>query len=226
MVIINIMGGSGVGKTETSMFLMTLLNKIKANHFFVPETAKRLILTDEIDKLNDQYSVSREQYIMLKKLDQVDNILNCDKKNYVVFENSLLISLFYNFYNEKNINNKNSNEVIFKKWFTEFENMVFFLKRNKKYNYSTVGRFESLENAKIIDKLMLKCVKQLHDIIIIPSNLNSKKKAYLILIHLYCLLNDNEKKKAKEKILKFINKIKNNMVKNYFSNMVCMRNIK
>lgn len=172
-VVINLVGGSGVGKTTTSILLVSYLYFLGLKTDLIQESAKRYIITEQSKMLDDQYKITKEQYLLLKfsPLEKIP-----------VFDNSLLISRFYNYYNKNNINNKEVNDKIFENWYNEFDNIVFYLLRNENIPYTKNGKTEDYPEAKLIDEKMLDYVTKIEkNIVIVPREMDSSEKAFFIL---------------------------------------------
>lgn len=143
--VINIISGPGTGKSVMASFLFGELKIEGFDTELVQEYAKKLIRRNEEDKLNNQYSISEEQYKELKENDGIE---------YIVTDGSLLHGLVYNRINKNNISNVIKTEKQILKWYNKFDNIVFFLERDGNIKYTTNSRLETEDEAKKIDNYL------------------------------------------------------------------------
>lgn len=167
--VINFVGGPGTGKSlmTAQTFIEMKLNGIPVD--IVPEFAKKIVWTNQLELLNDQYYVSEGQY----------NLLNEVKGNipYIITDGSLLHGLVYNQIYEKNLIQMKKNEQAILNWFYEFKNIVIFLERNPIHGYESMGRTQDKEQAEELDKRFIEELEKWN----IPytkmkSDLNNAKK--------------------------------------------------
>ena len=140
MIVVNLFGGPGCGKSTGAAYVFSRLKEAGVNVELVTEFAKDLTW-DKSDALNDQLYVFANQF---------HRLYQCKKSgvDVVVTDSPLLLS---NLYREK-LN------PFFAKPFTDyveycaavFDNLNFFIRRVKPYN--PCGRHEDEESARAMDK--------------------------------------------------------------------------
>jgi len=142
--VINFFGGPGIGKTITSCLLFA---KLKMNGHvaeFVPEYAKTLVWKKDYETLKNQYYVSRKQYSKISILkDHVD---------FIITDSPIALGIYYNRFYPDNVSDKQKTEEMIISSYHEFDNVNFFLRRNKDEIYEQRGRLQTEEEAKKIDE--------------------------------------------------------------------------
>jgi hypothetical protein len=139
-LIVNILGGAGVGKSTMSGSLFGMLKRDGYDVEYVQEFAKKLTWEKNFQALEHQYYVSGTQMYM-------QNMLN-GKVEASITDSPILLGLLY--LNEKNDLIKKSFERFIIESFRSQDNMTFLLKRVKEYNPN--GRNQTLEESKVIDE--------------------------------------------------------------------------
>lgn len=182
-VVINIIGGPGIGKSIITAKVFALLKELGFLTEIVLEKAKETVWKKKFKKLNNQYKTSKKQYKSFK--------LYNHNVNFIVTDGSLLHGLVYNKININNISNKEKTEKKIIKWFNEFDNIVFYLKRNKKIKFEQQGRIQNLKEAKKIDKLLL---NELLSNEIKFNLINVNKKCYKKIVDITLLENEIKRK--------------------------------
>jgi hypothetical protein len=142
-VVVNFIGGAGVGKSLMSALTFAELKMRHLNSEIVSEYAKNLVWQNRLDELDNQYQVSYEQYRMIKPLDNVVDYIICDSP--------LLVGVFYNRYHKTNVCNIEKTERMIKSKMSEFKNVYIFLERNLEYPFTQEGRLQNENEAKEID---------------------------------------------------------------------------
>lgn len=149
--IINIIGGPGAGKTVTTSLLYAKLKIAGMSVEYVPEYAKKLVLSRKFDLLDNQYYVSDKQY---QKLSSVYG-----RVQYVITDGSLLHGLYYNRYNPTNVSNIYLTENKIIEYYNSFNNINIYLTRGD-FPYEKNGRYQSEEEARIVDIQMKEVIDE------------------------------------------------------------------
>lgn len=148
--IINIVGAPNAGKSTLSAEIFVALKKLHMNVEHINEYVKQLVWQEKFDKINDQYYLARNQVKILESVVKKVDISICDSP--------LIISAFYNEYNNENMSNvKKTREFIFDKikyFETIAENVYIFLERDTSIPYMEVGRIHNEDESKEINALM------------------------------------------------------------------------
>ncbi len=143
MVVINLFGGPGSGKSTTAagLFFKMKLDKNIRSVELVTEFAKELIYAGRTKELNDnQLYVTAEQYGRIQRLrDQVD---------YIITDSPLIQGLMYipdNYFT--------SFPSLLKEIYNSFDNFNIFINRVKEYK--TYGRDRTEEESDLISQNVL-----------------------------------------------------------------------
>jgi len=151
-VVINILGGPGVGKTTTASELFSLLKRKGFEVENVSEFAKELVWENRSAAFNDRLYMHAEQN---HRLIQMNGHLD-----YIITDSPLILTSIYNHYYLKKAYptsyNKMIDEVVKQTW-SLYNNKVFLLPRVS--DYHNLGRRENEKEAKDIDKLINKYLK-------------------------------------------------------------------
>jgi len=141
--LINIISGPGAGKTTICALLFAKL-KIKGYTIeYIQEVAKHLVWEEDFELLDNQYWVSNRQF----------TLLNClqGKVDLIITDGCLLHGIYYNRFNQNNVSNVEKTEQLIVNSFKKFNNINIFLERGN-YPYEQVGRYQTEDEAKSIDK--------------------------------------------------------------------------
>lgn len=141
MLVINLFGSPGTGKSTLSAYIFSKLKLMGVNCELVSEFAKDLVWEENYTALENQLYISGHQSYKLSKLK--------GKVDVVIVDSPLILGGFYN--HDENIN-EDLNKLLLK-IFNSYNNMNFFLKRVKKYN--PVGRIQTEEESNEIAKELL-----------------------------------------------------------------------
>lgn len=145
--VINLVAGPGSGKSTTAAGIFYELKRQDINAELATEYAKDVVWEKSTAKLGNQVYIMAKQHHRLWRLkDQVDVI---------VTDCPLFLSLYYGKKQSQNF------EALALELFHDFDNEVFFIGRQKKYN--PMGRIQTEEKAKEIDVELLELLKK-HDI--------------------------------------------------------------
>jgi nicotinamide riboside kinase len=149
--VVNFISGAGAGKSLISSLVYAELKMMHKSVEIVPEVAKWLIYRGELEKLNDQYYVSSEQYKMIKALD--------GKVEYVIGDSGIFTGMYYNRAYKSNMSDIEKVEKMIWTRNNEFQNIYIYLERNTEYPFENEGRVHNEEESKVVDielKEMLK----------------------------------------------------------------------
>lgn len=168
--IINLFGGPGVGKSTTATGVFSHLKQKGYVCEYVSEYAKDLTYNQSVSLLSNQIHVFGEQFTRQYRL--------IDKVDYVITDSPLLLSsMYYEYYFDKSNQSLFSEEYkkmaidFYDRTFLEFNNINFFIRRNKPY--VKVGRNQSEDEAKNIDMAIYNKLTKLNIEYIETNSLNS-----------------------------------------------------
>jgi len=141
-LVVNLFAGPGTGK---STMMANIFAKLKWNGIdceMCPEFAKDKVWEGSAHILDNQFYVSGKQYHRLKRL--------YGKVDVIITDSPLLLGLYYG--------NKEPKEFrdLLVYYFNTFNNLNIFLERIKVYN--TNGRLQTEDEARAIDKEIMKIV--------------------------------------------------------------------
>lgn len=144
-VVINLYGGSGLGKSTTAALIFGELKLMGKEAELVMEYAKEWAWEGRRITPDDQEHISDEQFQREERL--------YNKVNYVVTDSPLLLGPVYEkFYSGED----KSREMVLNRMREHEKNGVryvnFFLSRNKPFNPK--GRFETEDQARSVDKFL------------------------------------------------------------------------
>lgn len=167
-IVINLIGGPGVGKSLIAGLLFSELKILNYSVEYIQEYVKFLIWSNHIDKIHNQYQVVQKQYQLLKNID--------GQVNFIVTDGSLLHNLYYNKADNENVSNIEKTELFAKKCLGEFNNIFILLDRGN-YKFEQVGRIHTEEESIKIDKELKKILDELNiEYITITSDKNNISK--------------------------------------------------
>lgn len=150
MIVVNLYGGPGSGKSTTAAGVFHELKVRGVNAELVTEYAKDKVWDKSLNMLDNQLYIAAKQYHRQWRLiDQVDVI---------VTDSPLLLGLYYNrAYNPKGITARKHIAPIFEsltlELYKSFENVNYFLNRTKPYNPK--GRVQTEEQSIKIDQAII-----------------------------------------------------------------------
>ncbi len=149
-LVINAYGGPGAGKSTAALDIVSSLKKRGIVAEYVSEYAKELVWEGNTELLNgtseNQHILLQEQYNRQKRL-----IGKCD---IIVTDSPLILNINYN----KELTSEYRDEVV--SLYNEFNNFEFVIKRDES-QYEEAGRLQTLDEAKILDKEILKNLDEL-----------------------------------------------------------------
>jgi len=145
--IINLFGGPSVGKSLIALELTALMKKKGCNVELVPEYAKELTFEERFNILEqDQIYIFAKQHRRILRLkDQVE---------YIVTDSPILLSVIYASINLKNMFDVKMFQDLVLNINNNYNNMNVLLERNCEYKYKQEGRYQTEEQAKIVDDLL------------------------------------------------------------------------
>lgn len=144
-VVINVIGGPGVGKSVTSSLIFVELKIRGYSCELVQEYAKSLVWQKDFDTLNDQYHVSKTQFKLIKSVDGF--------VRFIVTDGPLPHGLYYNRFNKTNNSNIENTEKMILDCYSKLKNINIFLERGD-FPYEECGRIQKEEEAKEIDHVL------------------------------------------------------------------------
>ena len=136
-IVINLFGGPCTGKSTCAAYLFSQLKVLGYNVELVTEFAKEKAWENNTKAVEDQLYILGEQS---------HKMTICQKDvDIIITDSPLLLSILYN--HDERLTNNFNNTVL--DVFHSYNNLNFYLERNKKYNAK--GRFQSEKEAKSID---------------------------------------------------------------------------
>jgi hypothetical protein len=139
LLLVNLYGGPGCGKSTGMAYLFSHLKMAGVNCEMVPEFAKELVWEERFKTLSDQIYVFGKQQKRIKMLE--------GKVDVVITDSPLLLSLHYG----KDLSSS-FNQLVFETY-SQYDCMSFLLKRVKEYNPN--GRMQTEDQAKDIDVALI-----------------------------------------------------------------------
>lgn len=134
-LVVNLLAGPGSGKSTTAAGIFYHLKQQDVNAELVTEYAKDIVWQGSTNLLANQVHILGEQYLRLWRLrDQVDVIIT---------DCPLFLCLYYGSKQYDSFKN------LAWELFNEFDNLNYFINREKKYNPK--GRVQNEEKARKID---------------------------------------------------------------------------
>ncbi|WQJ53371.1 MAG: thymidylate kinase [Wendovervirus sonii] len=144
LIVINLMGGPGTGKSTTAAGIFNKLKKMGVDCELATEYAKDKVWEENYKILSDQIYVFGKQQHRLYRLK--------DKVKIAITDSPLLLSIIYD----------QSNNEFLKKLvldvFNSYENINFYIQRN--VDYVEEGRCQNAAEAVIVDD---KCIKLMEE---------------------------------------------------------------
>lgn len=141
MILINLFGAPGAGKSTGAAYIFSKLKMHGINAELVTEFAKDKVWEESKAVFNNQAYIFGKQYFKISRC--------ADKVDVVVTDSPLLLSLVYN--NDPVLGEEFNNLV--RKVFNSYNSRNYYLQRTKEYN--PVGRFQNeAESDQIGDKIL------------------------------------------------------------------------
>lgn len=160
MLLINLFGGPGCGKSTTATGVFSKIKQAGINAEYVSEYAKDKVWDRHEAIFDNQIYVFAKQHHRIFRLDgQVDMVIT---------DSPLLLSSYYN--RDNTIVGKTLDKLIVE-IHNSFETMNVFLNRVKEYN--PMGRMQTENESKLIDR-NLKTMLDIHEISVVEYDGNSE----------------------------------------------------
>lgn len=157
LLVVNLFAGSGAGKSTISAGVFHTLKQLEVNCELVTEYAKDLVWDEAYKVLHDQLYIFAEQNHRLARLKY--------KVDVVITDSPIFLSLIYNkIYLNEGEEYSGHFEDFIKETFDRYDNLNYYLVRNKTYN--PIGRMQNEAQAKEIDKQVQKWL----DVYEVPYN--------------------------------------------------------
>lgn len=137
MLLINLFGGPGAGKSTGAAYIFSQLKMAGVNAELVTEFAKDKVWEGNKEVFKNQAYIFGKQYFKISRC--------ADKVDVIITDSPLLLSIIYN---DNPILGDSFNETV-KNVFSSFNSMNYILTREKEYN--PIGRNQTEDEAKEVD---------------------------------------------------------------------------
>jgi len=144
-LVINILGGPGVGKTTIASQLFAVMKCLGKDVELVSEFAKELVWEKRNEAFNDRLYMHAEQNHRLMMMNGA--------LDFIITDSPLILTSVYNRYYLDDVHSKEYNQMIdtvTSQTWNLYDNITFYLERD--VHYDTNGRRESLKEACEIDE--------------------------------------------------------------------------
>ena len=144
-VVINIIGGPGIGKTTVASELFAMLKKLNYEVENVNEFAKELVWEGRDNTFKDRLYMHAEQNHRLMQMN--------GKLDFIITDSPLVLTSIYNDFYLKDQQTKEYNDMIHnvvETTWNYYNNKTYLIVRDTAYQ--SVGRRENEEEASIIDR--------------------------------------------------------------------------
>lgn len=143
-LVVNCYAGPGAGKTTCAWDVAAELKKRGINCEYVPEYAKELVWEGDLEKLNNQEQLFKEQARRLERLR--------DKVEVIVTDSPILMSHVYGKNNSPEFTARINSE------YDRYYNFNLFIKRGKEFHQE--GRVQNLDESKELDYKIRRMLKE------------------------------------------------------------------
>lgn len=141
-VVVNLIGGPGVGKSILTSEIFAELKRRFVSAEISPEYIKKKLREGAIKAVESQiYIFGKQQYQLFSMKDEVDVI---------VTDSPFIFCSIYDKTNNQELKNLIMTE------YEKYDNLNFFILRDKDVPYEQEGRYQDASGAKEVDKKMLK----------------------------------------------------------------------
>lgn len=137
MLLINLFGGPGAGKSTGAAYIFSQLKMAGVNAELVTEFAKDKVWEGNKEVFKNQAYIFGKQYFKISRC--------ADKVDVIITDSPLLLSIVYN---DNPVLGDSFNETV-KNVFSSFNSMNYILSREKEYN--PIGRNQTESEAKEVD---------------------------------------------------------------------------
>lgn len=137
MLLINLFGGPGAGKSTGAAYIFSQLKMAGVNAELVTEFAKDKVWEGNKEVFKNQAYIFGKQYFKISRC--------ADKVDVIITDSPLLLSIVYN---DNPVLGNSFNETV-KNVFSSFNSMNYILSREKEYN--PIGRNQTESEAKEVD---------------------------------------------------------------------------
>ena len=144
-VVINLIGGPGSGKSTAAAELFASLKKAGRSCEVAWEFSKDKLFEESLRVLDDQIYIFGKMYHKIYRL--------LDKVEFIITDSPLPISLYYN---------KEESQYFDKfivEQYNKFNILMYFIERDDSH-YETVGRTQTFEESKEIDKNIIQLLRK------------------------------------------------------------------
>jgi len=168
-VIINFMGGPGVGKSTQSAGLFTEMKKHHMDVEITFEVAKMIAWEENFSAVKDQFYITANQHRNISRL--------FGKVEYIIVDSPIILGTIYkDIYNTipeyPSMFYDSSFDDFLMSLFKKYVSLNIFLKRDDT-SYNEKGRFQTLHESKIIDEMIMKKLIE-HEIPFIEFEINKQ----------------------------------------------------
>lgn len=136
-LLVNCYAGPGAGKTTCALELTAALKKRGLDVEYVPEYAKELVYSNDLEKLSDQEHVTDTQYERLVQLK--------GKVDVIITDSPVLLGQVYG---KDKISAEYNEKIV--EYYRSFNNFNLFIQRGE--DYQQTGRLQSREEAVALDE--------------------------------------------------------------------------
>ena len=159
MIVINLFGAPGAGKSTGAAYIFSKLKMSNINAELVTEFVKDKVWEESKAVFENQAYIFGKQYFRISRLDH--------KVDVVVTDSPLLNSAFYN----SDTLLGDELDTLVTKVFNSYKNINFFIQRCKEYN--PIGRFQTQEESdQVADDLLRFLGEHKIEVEIIPGSID------------------------------------------------------
>jgi hypothetical protein len=150
-LIVNMLGGPGVGKTTLAADLFVHLKHMGVNVEYVQEYAKKLVWQQRWFDLDNQFGVSLKQYQLLRAV--------ADDVDCVVTDGPLAHGLYYVDGNKDCVSDSTKTKEALRRWIGEFDSFNVLVRRHLGPSYSEAGRYQTAHEAMGVAEAISKMIE-------------------------------------------------------------------